>query len=145
MELRSAMGHQNPCFSRWLDPGAIRDIRKPGLTFGWPPHRAEAFGGEPGLERPTPGSRDEICRAAGLTIGAAENAGRLADQRRRSSRSFWLIRKRAMLIGMTTITAPYTRLLRKLAREGVMALDRSSDSGDLRQHPPAPYDRSLPA
>lgn len=40
----------------------------------------------------------------------------------RSTRSFWLIRIRATVIGTTTITAPQTRLLRKLEREGVMGL-----------------------
>ena len=39
----------------------------------------------------------------------------------RSTWSVWLSRKRPMLAGMTTITVPHTRLLRKLAREGVMA------------------------
>jgi hypothetical protein len=31
------------------------------------------------------------------------------------------MKKRAIEIGTTTITAPYTRLLRKFEREGVMA------------------------
>ena len=49
------------------------------------------------------------------------NYRRFAVQRRRSSRSFWLIRIRAIVMGTTTITAPQARLLRKFARDGVMA------------------------
>ena len=39
----------------------------------------------------------------------------------RSTWSVWLIRIKAMVMGTTTISAPATRLLRKFAREGVMA------------------------
>ena len=40
----------------------------------------------------------------------------------RSTWSVWLSRIRAMEAGITTITPPQTRLLRKLEREGVMGL-----------------------
>jgi hypothetical protein len=36
------------------------------------------------------------------------------------------MKNRAMLMGMTTITAPQARLLRKFAREGVMLLPNPS-------------------
>ena len=57
------------------------------------------------------------CRA-GVETGPQSKG----NQSLRSTRSFWLIRITAAATGMTTITAPQRRLLRKLAREGVMTV-----------------------
>jgi hypothetical protein len=48
-----------------------------------------------------------------------------------------------MEMGMTTIMAPQTRLLRKLLREGVMAMGPLLTQSDLRQCPVTSYDQDL--
>ena len=69
--------------------------------------------------------------------GRGEQSWLIRPQSLRSTRSFWLMKKRATEMGITTITAPYTRLLRKLERDGVM--DRWASVGaDPSQRSPLP-------
>ena len=54
---------------------------------------------------------------------------RQACQSFRSTWSVWLNRNRAIDAGTTTITAPATRLRRKLVREGVIAIGPEPNLG----------------